>query len=48
MLKEETLAGYCDAGEFFKVRDFLGREIQIKDDKLKISVEPLSIQCIVK
>jgi len=47
MLKKETLAGYYDAGKFFKIRDFLGKEIQIKNDKLKVSVEPLSARCIV-
>ncbi len=42
MLKEETLAGYCDAGEFFKVRDFLEKKIQIEDGKIEVCVEPLS------
>ena len=47
MLKEEILAGYYDAGEFFKIRDFLEKKIQIEDGKIEVSVEPLSVRCIV-
>lgn len=47
MLKKETLTESCDAVEFSRARDLLGEEIRIKDGKLEVSVEPLSIRCIV-
>jgi len=46
-LSEKTLTEFCDVGEFSRARGLLGKEMQIKNGKLEISVEPLSVRCIV-
>lgn len=46
-LMEGTLAESCDISEFSRAKDLLGKEIQIKNNKLEVSVEPLSVRCII-
>lgn len=46
-LSEKTLTEFCDVGGFSRAKGLLGKEMQIKNGKLEISVEPLSVRCIV-